>query len=386
MDLTFTPAQVELRERARAFAEKVLADGARYRDEHARFSEAIIQKLAGAGFLGFTIAKALGGLGYDLRGFTEAIREISRVDAGIALILISHSLLCQTALAQWGSEQQKNKYLPRLANGEILASYAIQDNQYGSSHLQSVATTAHRDGDQYRLNGTKAWISHGESARLFFVFARSGEKSGGDDVSMYMIEKDREGLTASPQADLLGLRSAGLSKLELAECVVPLDHRLGEEGAGRKIAGQLELLNNIGLAAQALGITEAALEKSVSYAKQRRQFNRFIAEFEVIQDKLADIGTNFEAARSITSQAAADVDAGNTAPTLASMAKLFATTTAMNAANEAVQIHGGYGYLKEHGIERLMRDAKVMEIFGGSAETQRAFIAHKLLNREHFSN
>lgn len=386
MELKFTSGQMELREQARVFAENELADGTRYRDEHGRSSERAIQKLAEAGFLGLTTSRELGGQGHDLRGLTEVIREISRVDAGTALIVISHSLLCQTALVRWGSIQQKNEYLPSLARGELLASCALQEYRYGGSDIQNVAATANRNGESYQLNGSKAWISHGEFVHLYFVFARSGNNTSSDDVSVYMVERDRGGLTTSLQTDLLGLRSAGLSTIELEGCVIPLDHRLGDEGVGGQIAAQLETFKNIGLAAQALGITEAALEKSVSYAKQRRQFNRTIAEFEVIQDKLAEIGTSFEAARSLTNRAAASVDAGNTVPALASMAKLFATTTAMKAANEAVQIHGGYGYLRENEIERLMRDAKVSEIYGGSAETQRAFIARELLSREHFIN
>ncbi len=386
MELKFTPGQREMREQARTFAENELADGTRYRDEHGLSSDRALQKMAEAGFLGLITPKELGGQGHDLCGCTEVIREISKVDAGMALIVISHSLLCQTALDRWGSAQQKGKYLPALARGEILASYALQEYQYGGSGIQRLATKANTNGESYELNGSKAWLSHGEFVNLFFVFARSEGRESSDDVSVYMVERDRRGLTAALQTDLLGLRSAGLSKIALEGCVIPLDHRLGDAGAGGQIAAQLETYNNIGLAAQALGITEAALEKSVSYAKQRRQFNRSIAEFEVIQDKLAEIGTNFEAARSLTYRAAACLDAGNTAPKLASMAKLFATGTAMKAANEAVQIHGGYGYLRENGIERLMRDAKVAEIYGGSTEIQRAFIARELLSREHFIN
>ncbi|MCF7803694.1 MAG: acyl-CoA dehydrogenase [Candidatus Marinimicrobia bacterium] len=378
MDFTLSEEQQMIQKTARDFAESELAHDVVDRDEKGIFPEKAVKQLGKMGFLGMITPEEYGGAGFDMLSYVLALEEIARVDASTCVIMSVTNSLCQYVITAFGTEEQKQKYLPPLASGEKLGAYALSEPQSGSD-AANMKTIAEKKGDVYVLNGTKNWVTNGKSAGTYIVFALTEKNVGHKGVSAFIVENDFDGLTTGKKEDKLGIRSSDTCELIFNDCEVPAENLLWEEGKGFRIALNTLDGGRIGIAAQALGIGQAALDKSLAYAKEREQFNRSISEFQAIQFKLAQMGTEIEAARMLTYKAAVKRDSKEKATKAAAMAKMYAGDTAMRAANEAVQIHGGYGYITEYGVERLMRDAKITQIYEGTNEIQRAVIARELL-------
>jgi len=378
MDFTLTEEQQMIKQTARDFAESALKDSVIERDEQASFPAEAVRQLGEMGFLGMLAPEEYGGAGLDTLSYVLALEEIARVDAATCIIMSVTNSLCQMGLITWGTEEQKQKYLVPLAKGEKLGAYSLSEPQSGSD-AANMHSYAEKKGDYYLLNGTKNWVTNGKNADTYIVFALTEKGIGHKGVSAFIIEKGMDGFTTGKKENKLGIRSSDTCELIFKDCKIPAENLLWEEGKGFNIAMFILNGGRIGVAAQSLGIARAALEKSIAYAKEREQFNRPIADFQAVQFKLAQMGMEIEAARLLTYQAAVKKDTGAKVAKEASMAKCFASDTAMRAANDAVQIFGGYGYITEYGVERLMRDAKITQIYEGTNEIQRVVIARELL-------
>jgi Acyl-CoA dehydrogenases len=379
MDFALNEEQKLIRDTIREFAEKEIRPGVRERDEKAEFPAEIIKKLGELGFMGMQVPEEYGGTGLDTISYVIAIEEIARVDASVAVIMsVNNSLFC-TPLIKFGTEEQKRKYLPAVSTGGKLGAYSLSEPQSGSD-AKAMLTTATKDGDYYVLNGVKNWVTNGDSSDFVVVFAKTDKNAGHRGISAFVVEKGWPGFTVGKKEDKLGIRASDTCELIFENCRVPKENLIGQEGEGFKIALATLDIGRIGIAAQALGIAQAALDKSVAYAQERKQFGRPIGEFEGVGFKLADMATRIEAARLLVYQAAwlKDHNAQEIG-SRASMAKMYAGDTAMYAAIEAVQIHGGYGYIREFEVERLMRDAKITQIYEGTNEIQRLVISRRLL-------
>jgi alkylation response protein AidB-like acyl-CoA dehydrogenase len=367
-----------IRETARNFANDRVAPGSVERDEREEFPHDIVKELGELGFMGMAVPEEWGGAGLDTISYVLAMEEISRADASVGVIMsVNNSLVC-FGLDKYGTREQKERYLRDLATGKKLGAFALSEPEAGSD-ASNQRTTAVRDGDAYILNGTKNWITNGSTADYVLVMAATDRSKGPKGISAFLVEKGAAGFAVAKKEKKLGIRSSDTVSLSFADCRVPAANRIGEEGDGFTFAMKTLEGGRIGIAAQALGIGQASLDASIRYAKERKAFDRFIAEFQAIQFKLADMATHIEAARLLTLQAASLKDAGKPFGKEASMAKVFASKVAVEAALEAIQIHGGYGYVREYLVERYLRDAKITEIYEGTSEIQRIVVSRALL-------
>lgn len=378
MNLHFTEEQQMMRQMVHEFAANEIAPFVE-RMERGEFPRPILEKMAELGLMGITVPEQYGGAGMDFTSYIIAIHEISKVSATVGVILSVHTSVGTNPILYFGTEEQKQKYVPKLARGEYLGAFCLTEPGSGSD-AASLKTTAVRDGNHYVLNGSKVFITNGGEADTYIVFARTNlEEKGSKGVSAFIVEKQTPGLVIGKDEKKMGLRGSRTVQLSFEDMRVPAENLLGQEGDGFTIAMANLDVGRIGIAAQSLGIAEAALEHATSYAKERMQFGKPIAEQQAIAFKLADMATNVEAAKLLVYHAAFLRSNGMPCGKEASMAKLFASKTAMENAIEAIQIFGGNGYTEDYPVERLFRDAKVCEIYEGTSEIQRLVISKHLL-------
>ena len=378
MDFQFSEIHEMIRETARKFAKERVAPGTIERDEREEFPKAIVKELAELGFMGMMVPEEWGGAGLDALSYALAVEEISKVDASVGVIMsVNNSLVC-FGLNKEGTQLQKERFLRDLASGRKLGAFALSEPETGSD-ASNQRTTAVRDGDSYILNGVKNWITNGSTADIVLVMAATDKAKGAKGISTFILEKGTPGFKVGKKERKLGIRSSDTVSLSLTDCRIPAANRVGEEGGGFKFAMKTLEGGRIGIAAQALGIAQACLDASTRYAKERKAFDHPIAELQAIQFKIADMATSVEAARMLVYRAAFLKDSGSPFGPEAAMAKLFASKIAVQAALEAIQIHGGYGYVREYLVERYLRDAKITEIYEGTSEIQKIVIARSLL-------
>ncbi|MCH7512368.1 MAG: acyl-CoA dehydrogenase [Bacteroidetes bacterium] len=376
----FTEEQLAVRDAARDFAQMELLPGVIERDEKQQFPVEQVKMMAELGFLGMMTSQDYGGGGMDTVSYVLAIEEISKVDASCALIMsVNNSLVCW-GIERHGTEEQKQKYLTRLASGETIGAFCLSEPEAGSDS-RSQKTSAINQGDHYLLNGTKNWITNGNSSGICLVFAQSNPELRHKVINVFIVEKESEGLVVGKKENKMGIRSSDTHSIMFTDVKVPKANRIGEDGFGFKFA--MEVLNGgrIGIASQALGIASGAYELALSYSKERIAFGKPIAQHQAIQFKLAEMATKIDAARLLVLKAARLKDEGRSFVKESAMAKLYASEIAQQVTNEAVQIHGGYGYVKEYHVERLMRDAKITQIYEGTSEILKIVISRELLHR-----
>ncbi len=378
MDFVLTDEQNMVRDTIRDFAESEIKPGVIERDEKAEFPTEVIQKLAELGFMGMQVPEAYGGSEMDSVSYVITLEEVARVDASTCVIMSVNNSLFSNPLLMFGSEELKQKYLPLTSSGEALGAYSLSEPQSGSD-AKAMLCSATRDGDSYVLNGVKNWVTNGISSDFVVVFAKTDKDAGHRGISAFVVEKAFDGFTTGKKENKLGIRGSDTSELIFEDCRVPAENLIGEEGMGFKIALATLDVGRIGIAAQGLGISQGALERATQYAREREQFGKPISYFQGISFKLADMATRVDAARLLVYRAAWMKDKGMNLGSKASMAKLYAGDTAMYVATEAVQIHGGYGYIREFEVERMMRDAKITQIYEGTQEIQRIVISRDLL-------
>jgi alkylation response protein AidB-like acyl-CoA dehydrogenase len=379
VNLELNDEQRMMVEMVRDFARQEIAPRAREMDEQAFLPSEIITQMKELGLFGAQIPEAYGGLGLDAVTYAAIIEELSRACAGIAILLSVHCSVAAYPLSLFGTEEQRRRFLPRLAAGEIGA-FCLSEPGSGSD-AASLKTTARRDGDDYVVNGTKVFVSSGSLASLYLLLARTDPRADPPHrgISAFLVERRIPGLTLGRKEEKMGLRADDTMEIFLEDCRVPASSRLGEEGVGFKIAMKSLDSGRIGVGAQAIGIAAAALDEAIAYAKVRTQFGHPLVHFDGIQAKLATMGTKLEAARIMVRHAAWLKDRGLAYSRQAAMAKLFASEAATWITHQAVQIHGGYGYMKDYPVERYYRDARVTEIYEGTSEMQRLVIARSLL-------
>jgi alkylation response protein AidB-like acyl-CoA dehydrogenase len=379
MDFSLTDDQRLIRDTVRQFMDAEVRPSIRARDREEKFASAELRKLGDLGCCGMLVPESQGGAGADTISYVLMLEEVARVDAAMAVALSVTNSLAAFPLAKYGTEPQREKYLTRLARGEILGAFCLTEPQAGSDSA-AIATIATRHGSAYRLNGTKSWVTNGGEAALYVVFAKSDPLAATRGVTGFLVEPSFPGFRVARYEDKMGLRTSRSAEITFTDCEVPEGNRLGEEGQGLKIA--LELLDGgrVGIAAQAVGIAQGALEASAAYAKQRRAFGKTIGDFQAIQWMLADMQTEIEAARALMHNAAwmRDTSASRVGP-YASRAKLYAGEMVNRVVYKAVQIHGSQGYSRESDVERMYRDARVITIYEGTSEIQRLIIARDLL-------
>ena len=379
MDFSLSEEQQLLKKTVRDFAESELAPHAREWDEKQEFPREVFTKLGDLGLMGAVWPAEYGGAGLTTLDYAIAMEELARVDAGVALSIAAHNSLCSGHIFLAGSEEQKKKFLVPLAKGEKIGCWGLTENSAGSD-AGGTKTTGVKDGDSWVLNGSKTFITNGRIADTAVIMAVTDRSKGKKGISAFIVERGTKGFRAGKKEDKLGVRSSDTSELVLEDCRVPAANLLGKEGNG--FVDTLRVLDRgrIGIAAWAVGIAQGSLEAAMKYALGRRQFGHAIAEFQGIQFKIADMATQVEAARLLTWGAASRRDAGQEHTVQSSMAKLFATEMAVQVALEAVQIHGGYGFIKEYPVERFLRDSKLGTIGEGTSEVQRLVIARELLS------
>jgi alkylation response protein AidB-like acyl-CoA dehydrogenase len=378
MDFNYTEEQLAVREAAREFAQNELLPGVIDRDNNQQFPTEQIKKMAELGFLGMMVDPKYNGGGMDTISYVLAMEEISKVDASSSVVMsVNNSLVCW-GLEKYGTEDQKEKYLKRLATGEILGAFCLSEPEAGSD-ATSQRTTAEDKGDHYLLNGTKNWITNGESSSVCLVMAQTDVAKKHNGINCLIVEKGAEGFVVGKKEDKLGIRGSDTHSLMFTDVKVPKENRLGEEGSGFRFAMTVLNGGRIGIASQALGIASGAYELALNYSKERKAFGKEISQYQGISFKLAEMATNIEAARLLCLQVAKLKDEGKGFVKEAAMAKLFASKVAMETTVEAVQIHGGYGFVKEFHVERLMRDAKITQIYEGTSEIQKLVIAREIL-------
>jgi alkylation response protein AidB-like acyl-CoA dehydrogenase len=381
MDFSLTDDQRMIRDNVRRFMDAEVRPNVRRYDREEKFPGAEIRRLGELGCCGMLIPEEWGGAGLETISYVLMLEEVARVDASMAVALSVTNSVVAWPLWRHGNDAQRHKYLQRLARGEILGAFCLTEPQAGSD-AAAIETRAVGSGKTYRLNGTKSWVTNGGESGVYLVFAKTDPDAGARDITAFLVEPAFSGFRVSRYEDKMGLRSSRSAEIVFADCEVPEENRLGEEGQGLKIA--LEALDGgrVGIAAQAVGLAQGALEASASYAKQRRAFGKTIGEFQAVQFMLADMQTEIEAARLLVWQAADMRDAGSArAGAFASRAKLFASEMANRVAYKAVQIHGSMGYSRESDVERMYRDARVLSIYEGTSEIQRLIIARDLLGR-----
>ena len=378
MDFTLSSEQRLIRDSAREFAQNELLPGVIERDENKEFPQNQIKKMAEMGFLGMMTDPKYGGGGMDTISYVLAMEEISKVDASCSVIMsVNNSLVCW-GIEKYGSDEQKKKYLTDLAKGNMLGAFCLSEPEAGSD-ATSQKTTAIDMGDYYLLNGTKNWITNGSSASIYLVMAQTDVEKGHKGINAFIIEKNWEGITIGPKENKLGIRSSDTTSIMFSDVKVPKNNRIGENGFGFKFAMKTLSGGRIGIAAQALGIASGAYELSLKYSKERRAFGKEIYKHQAISFKLADMATEIDCGRLLCLKAAWHKDHGLDYDQSSSMAKLYCAEKAMRITTEAVQIHGGYGFVKEYHVERLMRDAKITQIYEGTSEIQKLVISRSIL-------
>ncbi|MED5219370.1 MAG: acyl-CoA dehydrogenase family protein [Candidatus Neomarinimicrobiota bacterium] len=378
MDFTLTEDQELIQKTAREFAVEHLAPGVMDRDENAEFPYEQIKLMGELGFMGMMVPEEYSGAGMDTLTYVIALEEIAAVEAAASTIMsVNNSLVCQL-LADWGTNVQKDQYLKTLASGMKLGAYSLSEPQSGSD-ASNLRTHARRKNGHYIINGTKNWVTNGINSDIVVMFCLTDKDLGSKGISAFIVDKGMAGFSTGKKEDKLGIRASDTCELYFEDCEVPVENRIGEEGAGFKIAMNTLGGGRIGIAAQGLGIARAALEAAVSYAGSRKQFGKTIGSFGAIQNKLANTATEIDAARLLIWRAAKLKDRGKPYVKESSMAKLYASTVAMKAATDCVQIYGGYGYMREYGVERLMRDAKITQIYEGTSEIQQLVIGRELM-------
>jgi alkylation response protein AidB-like acyl-CoA dehydrogenase len=378
MDFTLTDEQQILQHTIREFADAEIAPGALERDENARFPEELLPKMAGLGLFGIMVPEEYGGSGYDSVSGAIVIEEVARVDAAVALIVGAHNSLCAGHILAFGNGEQKRKFLTPLARGEKLGAWALTEPGSGSD-AGTLRSHAVLDEDFWLINGEKQFITQGSTAGTYVIMASTDPSQGSKGISAFIVERGTEGLVVGKIMNKLGVRASDTAALYLDNLRVPKENLLGKLNAAFKDALSVLAGARIGMAALAVGIAQGALDESIRYAKQRKQFSKPIAAFEAIQWMLSDMATEIEAARLLVYRAARLKDLGQPFRRAASQAKLYAAELAVRAASKAVQIHGGYGYVKEGPVERYFRDAKICEIGEGTSEVQRMVVARELL-------
>lgn len=379
MDFQLTEEHLMIRKAARDFAQNDLLPGVIERDEKMKYPTEQVKKLAELGFLGMMTDPKYGGGGMDTISYVLAMEEISKVDSSVSVIMsVNNSLVCW-GLETFGTEAQKQKYLVPLAKGEIIGAFCLSEPEAGSD-ATSQRTTAIDKGDHYILNGTKNWITNGGTAKVYLVIAQSNVELGHRGINAFIVERDWAGVSVGAKENKLGIRASDTHSIMFHDVKVPKENRIGEDGFGFKFAMKTLAGGRIGIAAQALGIASGAYELAVNYSKQRKAFGKEISQHQAIQFKLADMATEIEAARLLCFKAAWLKDRHEDYTMAGAMAKVFASETAMRTTVEAVQVHGGYGYVKEYHVERLMRDAKITQIYEGTSEVQRIVIGRGALS------
>ena len=379
MDFQFTEEHLMIQQAARDFAQTELKPEVIERDEHQKFPTAQVKKLGELGFLGMMVDPKYNGAGLDTISYVLAMEEFSKIDASAAVVVsVNNSLVC-FGLEHFGSEEQKEKYLKPLASGEKIGAFCLSEPEAGSD-ATSQHTTAIDMGDYYLLNGTKNWITNGNSASTYLVIAQTDVAKGHKGINALIVERGMPGFTIGPKENKMGIRASDTHSLMFTDVKIPKENRIGADGFGFKFAMQTLDGGRIGIAAQALGIASGAFELATQYAKERKTFGKAISEHQAIAFKLADMATEIEAARLMVLRAAWLKDQGLPYGQASAMAKLFASDVAMRTTIEAVQIHGGYGFVKEFHVERLMRDAKITQIYEGTSEIQKIVISREILS------
>jgi alkylation response protein AidB-like acyl-CoA dehydrogenase len=378
MNFQLSEEHLMIQKAARDFANDVLKPGVIERDEHQKFPKAEMKQLGELGFLGMMVSPKYGGGGMDAISYVLAMEEISKVDASASVVMsVNNSLVCW-GLEEFGTEEQKQKYLVPLAKGEIIGAFCLSEPEAGSD-ATSQHTTAIPKGDKYILNGTKNWITNGNNASVYLVMAQSYPEKKHKGINAFIVEKGQKGFTVGKKEDKLGIRGSDTHSLMFQDVEVPIENRIGEDGFGFKFAMKTLSGGRIGIASQALGIASGAYELALAYSKERKAFGKPICEHQAIQFKLANMATQIDAARLLCLKAAWLKDKHLDYTTAGAMAKVFASKVAMDTTIEAVQIHGGYGYVKEYHVERLMRDAKITQIYEGTTEVQKIVISRGIL-------
>ncbi|MDF2437219.1 MAG: acyl-CoA dehydrogenase [Bacteroidota bacterium] len=378
MFFDLTEEHLMIQKAARDFANDVLKPGVIERDEHQKFPAEEIKQMGELGFMGMMVDPKYGGGGMDCISYVLAMEEISKVDASCSVVMsVNNSLVCW-GLEKFGTEEQKQKYLVPLAKGEIIGAFCLSEPEAGSD-ATSQRTTAIDKGDHYLLNGTKNWITNGSTASVYLVIAQTDVAKGHKGINAVIVEKGMDGFVVGPKENKLGIRGSDTHSLMFTDVKVPKANRIGEDGFGFKFAMQVLSGGRIGIASQALGIASGAYELALAYSKERKAFGKPINQHQAIQFKLADMATQIEAARLLCLKAAWMKDQHVNFDRASAMAKVFASKVAMDTTIEAVQVHGGYGFVKEYHVERLMRDAKITQIYEGTTEVQKIVISRSLL-------
>ena len=378
MNFELTEEHKMIRDAARDFAQTELLPGVIERDENQSFPAEQVKKLGELGFLGMMVDPKYGGAGMDAISYVLAMEEISKIDASTSVVMsVNNSLVCW-GLETYGTEQQKEKYLKPLASGKIIGAFCLSEPEAGSD-ATSQSTTAIDKGDYYLLNGTKNWITNGNTASVYLVIAQTDMEKRHKGINAFIVEKEMKGFVVGAKENKLGIRGSDTHSLMFTDVKVPKENRIGEDGFGFTFAMKTLSGGRIGIASQALGIASGAYELALQYSKERKAFGKEISKHQAIAFKLADMATEIDAARLLCLKAAWLKDNGQNYDQAGAMAKVFASETAMKTTVEAVQVHGGYGFVKEYHVERLMRDAKITQIYEGTSEIQRIVISRSIL-------
>ena len=378
MQFKLSEEQTMVRDAAREFAQTELLPGVIERDELQQFPDNLVKKMGALGFMGIMVNPKYGGSGMDTISYALIMEELSKVDASASVMVsVNNSLVCY-GIEAYGTEAQKEKYLPKLTTGEWIGAFCLSEPEAGSD-ATSQSTTAIDKGDYYLLNGTKNWITNGGRAQVYLVIAQTDRTKGHKGINAFIVERDTPGFEIGPKENKLGIRGSDTHTLLFNDVKIPKENRIGEDGFGFKFAMKTLSGGRIGIAAQALGIAAGAYELSLKYSKERKAFGTEISNHQAIAFKLAEMATDIEAARLLVYKAALDKDQGNNYDTSSAMAKLYASKVAMQHSVEAVQIHGGNGFVKDYHVERLMRDAKITQIYEGTSEIQKIVISRAVL-------
>ena len=378
MKFNLSEEQILVRDAAREFAQTELLPDVIERDELQKFPHNLVKKMAELGFMGIMVDPKYGGSGMDTLSYALVMEELSKVDASASVIVsVNNSLVC-FGLEAYGTEKQKEKYLIKLATGEWIGAFCLSEPEAGSD-ATSQSTTAVDKGDHYLLNGTKNWITNGGRAQVYLVIAQTDKNKGYKGIDVFIVERDTPGFEIGPKENKLGIRGSDTHTLQFNDVKIPKENRIGEAGFGFKFAMKTLSGGRIGIAAQALGIAAGAYELSLKYSKERKAFGKEISNHQAIAFKLADMATDIEAARLLVYKSALDKDQGRSYDTSSAMAKLYASKVAMQHTVEAVQIHGGNGFVKDYHVERMMRDAKITQIYEGTSEIQKIVISRAIL-------
>lgn len=378
MDFNLSEEHIMIRDAAREFAQTELLPGVIERDNAQTFPDELVRKMGELGFMGVMVNPKYGGSGMDTISYVLIMEELSKVDASASVMVsVNNSLVCY-GLEAYGTEEQKQKYLTKLATGEQIGAFCLSEPEAGSD-ATSQKTTAIDKGDHYLINGTKNWITNGGRADIYLVIAQTDKDKGSHGINAFIVEKGIEGFHVGPKEDKLGIRGSDTHTLQFNDVKVPKENRIGDDGFGFRFAMKTLSGGRIGIAAQALGIAQGAYELALKYSKERKAFGTEICNHQAIAFKLADMYTEIEAARLLVMKAANDKDLGNNYDRSSAMAKLYASQVSMRHTVEAVQIHGGNGFVKEYHVERLMRDAKITQIYEGTSEIQKIVISRSIL-------